>query len=250
MAVEFKQPALTEGRTGIQSLALAPRVRGTTALLGVLAFWGGMFAAVERYPSEYDWRYITISSLVYGDRNPGGYLWARAGLALCGLAGLYWMTTLTRKLRQLGAPVRPAWIWVLGVGYLSMLSCALLPDGLVPSSRAHDLLALVAFVGVCAGLVGATLSVVERSPRPKPLVGSRRLYARILSGVPLSPIVLAALAQAYVSRVLPGLPWVGLVWRARGVPVYLSFAFWEWVTCVVFSIYMVVLSRSTLAACR
>jgi len=80
------------------------------------------------------------------------------------------------------------------------------------------------------------------------LAGSPRLHAGLLAGIALSPIVLAALAQVYVSHALPALPWVSLAWRARGVPVYLSFAFWEWVTCAVFSVYMVVLPRTTLAA--
>jgi hypothetical protein len=65
----------------------------------------------------------------------------------------------------------------------------------------------------------------------------------MLAGFALSPIVLGAVAQAYVSHELPALPWVSLVWRKRGVPVYLSFAFWEWVTCAVFSVYVAVLSR-------
>jgi len=222
----------------------------TTASLGVLAFWGGMVMAGRRYPSEYDWRYITISSLVYGDRNPNGYLLARAGIVLCGLAGLYWTTVLIRKWKQPGTAKPPVGIWALGLGYLCMVCCALLPDGLVGIPKGHDLLALAAFVGVCIGMVHSTFKAVERSARQVRLAGSRRLHAAILAGVPLSPIVLAALAQAYVSHELPGLPWVSLAWRARGVPVYVSFAFWEWVTCAVFSVYMVVLSRTMLAARR
>jgi hypothetical protein len=59
------------------------------------------------------------------------------------------------------------------------------------------------------------------------------------------PIVLAAMAQAYVHYALPELRWVSLSWRARGVPVYLSFAFWEWVTCFVLSAYAAILSLTT-----
>jgi len=70
-------------------------------------------------------------------------------------------------------------------------------------------------------------------------------HAVLLAGFAVSPIVLAAIAQAYVSNALPALPWVGLEWREHGVPVYLSFAFWEWVTCAVFSLYVLVLSRTT-----
>jgi hypothetical protein len=230
--------------------AFAPQAWCTTASLGVLAFWGGMLMAGRRYPSEYDWRYITISSLVYGDRNPNGYLLARAGIVLCGLAGLYWTTVPVRKGKQPGITERPVGIWALGLGYLCMVCCALLPDRLVGIPKGHDSLALAAFVSVCIGMVHSTFKAVDRSARLGRLAGSPRLHAGILAGVPLSPIVLAALSQAYVSHALPGLPWVSLAWRARGVPVYLSFAFWEWVTCAVFSVYMVVLSRATLAACR
>jgi len=67
----------------------------------------------------------------------------------------------------------------------------------------------------------------------------------MLAGFAVSPILLAAVAQAYVSNALPALPWVSLEWRDRGVPVYLSFAFWEWVTCAVFSLYLLALSRAT-----
>jgi hypothetical protein len=67
----------------------------------------------------------------------------------------------------------------------------------------------------------------------------------MLAGFAISPIILAAVAQAYVSHALPALPWVSLEWRELGVPVYLSFALWEWVTCAVFSLYVLVLSRTT-----
>jgi uncharacterized protein (DUF2126 family) len=90
-----------------------------------------------------------------------------------------------------------------------------------------------------------SFEVIEQSPRVRELPGSPRLYARLLAGFAVSPIIVTAVAQVYVSHALPGLPWVSLAWRERGVPVYLSFAFWEWVTCAVFSVYVLVLSRMT-----
>ena len=77
--------------------ALLRRAVDTTAPFGVLAFWIGMVSAARGNPTEYDWRYITMSSLVYAERNPGGFLWARAGIALCGLAGLWWTARLLRS---------------------------------------------------------------------------------------------------------------------------------------------------------
>jgi hypothetical protein len=230
--------------------ALAPQVLRATTSLGVLAFWGGMSMAGRSYPSEYDWRYMTMSSLVYAERNPHGYWWGRGGIVLCGLAGLYWTTVVVRNGKQAGVAKRPIGIWGLGGGYLCMTCCALLPERLLPIPKGHDFLALAAFVGICIGMVHSTFKVVERSARVANLAGSPRLHAGILAGIALSPIVLGALAQAYISYALPGLPWVSLAWRARGVPVYLSFAFWEWVTCAVFSVYMVVLSGMNLPARR
>jgi hypothetical protein len=216
-----------------------------SASIGVLAFWCGMWVAGQRYPSEYDWRYITISSLVYPDRNPRGYLWAWAGVALCAFAGLHWTGVRISQGRQAGGLARPAGIRALGVGYLCMLCCGLLPGPLLRLPKLHEFLALTAFFGIGIGLVQSTLQAGRQSGSLATMRGSRRGYTAALAGAAVSPIVLAALAQAYVSYALPQLPWVSLAWRARGVPVYLSFAFWEWITCVIFSIYMLVLCWTT-----
>src|SRR5271163_1836463 len=97
--------------------ALARQGLCAAAPLGVLAFWGGLWMAGGRYPSEYDWRYMTISSLVYIDRNPNGYRWAWGGLLLCALGGLCWTAVLVRDWRRKQCGPRPAGIWALGLGY-------------------------------------------------------------------------------------------------------------------------------------
>lgn len=213
--------------------------------LGTLAFWVGMTVARRSFPSEYDWRYITISSLVYAERNPSGFLWARGGILLCGIAGLYWTARLLRRWKQLCSVEPPIGISALGLGFLCMTCCALAPEGRFKVPRSHEFLALVAFVGICVGMARLTFKVIEQSPGVRKLPGGPRLYARLLAGFAVSPIVVTALAQVYASHALPGLPWVSLTWRERGIPIYLSFAFWEWVTCAVFSLYVLVLSRPT-----
>jgi hypothetical protein len=209
------------------------------APLGVLAFWCGLWIAAELYPSEYDWRYMTISSLLYPDRNPDGFRWAWGGVALCGLGGLCWVSAVVWKRKDSNAGQRPVGIWALGLGYICMLCCALLPARFLHVQRSHDILALSAFVGVCIGTVQLTYCTVDRSlqRRARSFPGSPWMYAGVLAGAALLPIALVSITQAYVSHALPQLPWVGLEWRAQRIPAYLSFAFWEWVTCVVFSVY-------------
>lgn len=222
--------------------ALAQRTAAVAASLGVLAFWCGMLLAADRFPSEYDWRYMTISTLVYPDRNPAGWLSARAGLVICGLAGLWWRLALLDE-SWLRAGRESSGLAPLGFGYACMVACALVPEWRIGIPKLHECLAMAAFFGICLGMARITWRAVAPAGRRSLLPGSPRLYAAIRAAVLLSPIVLAAAAQAYVSQVLK-LPWVNLGWRARGVPVYLSFAFWEWVGCGIFSTYMVVLSRA------
>jgi hypothetical protein len=216
------------------------------ASLGVLAFWSGLWMAGRRYPSEYDWRYMSISNLVYADRNPEGYQWAWGGLMLCALGGLCWTTVLVRDGRREGAVRRPAAIWALALGYVCM-ACALVPERLLRVPKGHEVLALSAFFGLCTGIVRLTFGAAERNlrMRTRSFPGGPRIYACLLAGFALLPILFAGVAPAYVSYALPKLPWVGLEWRARSVPVYLSFAFWEWITCVVFSLYTVSLCLAT-----
>ena len=214
------------------------------APLGVLAFWCGLWIAQQLYPSEYDWRYMTISSLLYPERNPDGYRWAWGGVALCGLGGLCWVAALIRMRRRSNAANWPVGIWALGLGYICMVCCALLPARFLHISRSHDILALAAFLGLCIGTVHLTYCAVDQrlQRRARTFPGRPWIYAGVIAGAALFPILLVSITQAYVSRTLPQLPWVGLEWRRQGVPAYLSFAFWEWVTCVVFSVYTSALS--------
>jgi hypothetical protein len=214
------------------------------APFGVLAFWCGLWIAQQLYPSEYDWRYMTISSLLYPERNPDGYRWAWGGVALCGLGGLCWVAALIWMRRRSNAANWPVGIWAMGLGYICMVCCALLPARFLHISGSHDILALAAFVALCIGTVHLTYCAVDQrlQRRARTFPGRPWIYAGVMAGAALFPILLVSITQAYVSRTLPQLPWVGLEWRRQGVPAYLSFAFWEWVTCVVFSVYTSALS--------
>ncbi len=223
------------------------RASCVTALLGVLAFWVGMLMAARRYPSEYDWRYMPVSNLVSPDNNPAGYLWALAGIVLCSLCGLCWAAVLGQRRTHEVAGDRPSGIWALRFGYISLMCADVLPRRLLRIQKGHEILAVLAFIGLCIGVVCLMFQTIEQTilRRMRRFNGHARLYAFIVASAAVFPILLAGLAQAYVHYVLPELPWVNISWRTRGVPVYLSFAFWEWVTCIVLSAYMAILSVAT-----
>ena len=110
--------------------------------------------------------------------------------------------------------------------------------------KGHEMLALFAWSSLCLGMTKLIFQTVERAVlrRRRASVLRSRGYAALAVGIAVLPILLAGSALAYVYFVLPQLPWVNLSWRARGIPVYLSFAFWQWITFVVLSAYTVMLA--------
>jgi hypothetical protein len=212
---------------------------------GVIVFWLGMAMAVLRFPSEYDWRYMTVSDLISPARNPQGHLWASAGVVVCWLCGWYWVEALARLYRQRTSGRLPGSVVILRVGFLFTALSAVVPSWWLPIRKGHEILALIAFLGLCLGIVLLTFRRLEEGFRRRGRSAWSHLSAGLAAAVALFPVFLGGLAQAYVMYVLPQLHWVNLSWRARGVPIYLSFAFWEWTTCMVLSVYIIILSLAT-----
>jgi hypothetical protein len=186
---------------------------------------------------------MPISNLLSASRDPTGYLWASGGIVACGLCGLLWTTVLWHRWNHEATPAQRRGTWALLLGNFFMACSAMPPHRLVGLSKGHEILVLLAFTGLCLGVVDLMfLELVQIFQQG--MLGSvqrQRLYAAILACLAVLPILLTGLAQAYVYYALPGLNWVSLSWRARGVPMYLSFAFWEWITCITLSAYMATL---------
>jgi hypothetical protein len=211
------------------------------APLAILAFWGGMAAAVHAYPAGYDWQYQTISVLLYPDQNPHGYLWAWAGLELCGLAGIAWTTAPSRRCERARAGPRVRGLRLLRLGFLCMC-CAVLPDRLLPLPKGHEVFAILAFLGICIG-VTYQMSVVffGRESDQGILARTKTTIRMVAPLIPLIPLVLAGATQAYLNIARPNLPWVGPSWRTRGISPFLSFGLWEWVSCAALSVCLLML---------
>jgi len=210
-------------------------------LMGVAAFWVGLFMAVHQFPADYDWRYMTVSSLLDSARDPAGYLFARGGIVLCGLFGLA-SSWLIARCRSSGADAGPWGARILSVGFLCMACCALFPQRLLRVPKGHEMLALAAFFALCIGMVRLTFVAAGYSLRACQVRSLLPLYATLIAGLPVLPILLTGISQAYVARAFPHLSWTA--WRERGVPIYLCFPFWQWLTCVLFSAILTSLGTS------
>jgi len=213
------------------------------SLSGVLLFWGGIVIAKRLYPGEFDWRYMTLSTLLSPRRNPDGYFWAAGGIVLSSVCALGWAVALRSGPNE-SKSQRPSGLSLLIVGSVCMAASVLLPWRLPRFPKEHEILTLFAFVGLCLGMIRLAFQAAERVLRRRAGGSARRLrlYGAALAGLAVVPIFVAGLAEAYVFYVLPQLHWVNIAWRAQGVPVYLIFAFWEWITCALLSFYIGILS--------
>jgi hypothetical protein len=210
-------------------------------LLGLCGFWAGLAMACRLFPGEFDWRYMTVSNLFSSRHNPPGHLWGSAGVVFCGVMGLLWVV--------LGITRPPATDWRDGLresglqalGFPLMTLAAALPaQWLIP--KGHEWLAVIAFLALCSGLIKAWVQLIlERYPRGS---AHRRFRAIALAGAVLWPVAGAALTQGYLALFRPELPWVTLAWRAQRVPLLLSFALWEWFTCLTLSACLATLCLS------
>lgn len=216
--------------------------------LGLVAFWSGLVSAAHAYPGGYDWQYQAISVLLHSDENPSGYLWAWAGLELCGLFGVAWVANLRRRIRRLDPTASARGLRWLQLGFVCMC-CAVVPNRLLMVPKGHETIVLVAFVTLCLGMVQglflAGVGLAERLRERHARTAATRLPLW-LPAIPFVPLLAVAVTQLYLALARPTLPWVNPGWRALGVSLYLSFAVWEWLTCALYSACLLLLWRADL----
>jgi hypothetical protein len=83
--------------------------------------------------------------------------------------------------------------------------------------KGHELLALAGFLSVYLGILGLLAQLVRR----------QRLYV-VPALLIASPLIAIGITQLWLYFEQRELGWVRPNWRAMGIPLWLSFAFWQW----------------------
>ncbi len=191
-------------------------------LLGAAIAW-------SKYPGNYDWRYQVVSDLISPKRNPDGYRWLGLALVLCFSFLFPLCNTLRSRLNSQSRVLARLSFESLRCGMVASIAIGVertFLDGLSAFfPKGHEAIALVAFAGLCIGILGFWWLLVNERLKDKK---QSTLFLFLLFAISTAPFIGIAFSQAYLYVVPNSLGWVAPHWAEWGVPVYLSFAFWEW----------------------
>lgn len=207
--------------------------------LATLCFVVGVIIAAHCLEGSFNWRYRTLSSLASASTNPRGYAYCclglmvsfSMGLPLCGYFRVRFEPIAPIAARASSRSLKVGFLGVVAVGFERLTAQVIS----FPIHKTHEYISIVTFFGLLLGIVGFWLCLTRW------LIRERQWPVWALTALcffSVGPIVGTGLSQAYLYFIPNDLGWVGPHWAELGVPLYLSFAFWEWLTFVGIFIYL------------
>ena len=181
----------------------------------------GSITAAHYFPGGFDWAYTVASALASQKHNPQGSAWFAAALTLA--MALLWPYVSTLKQHQ--GSVHPVLARVaigslrtgLVAGALLGLERLLIRDLSALVYKAHEILGLLTFFGLYLGIIGLMIHATLRN--------RSQVFVLLLT---VSPLLAIGITQFWLYIDQRDLGWVDASWRDKGIPVWLSFAFWQW----------------------
>lgn len=190
-------------------------------LASLLVLASGALLAAEHYPGGFDWLYTVASALASQKHNPDGSIWFAAGLFLAML--LLWPYVAALNKRQYPASSTTSIFGITALrtglicGALLGLEKLLIKDLSNWVYKAHEILALLTFIGLYFGILTLLIQAMLR----------HKVFVLPLLLV-VGPLIAIAVTQFWLYFDQRDLGWVDTGWREMGIPLWLSFAFWQW----------------------
>lgn len=189
-----------------------------TSLL-VLSF--GMIMAARYYPGGFDWLYTVASALASQKHNPTGSIWFASALSLAMVLLWPYVSALKKGLSPSLSVAAKLAIGALRIGMvcgaLLGLERLLIRDLSHWVFKAHEILGVFAFLGLHFGILSLLVQAMLR----------QRIYAFPVLLV-VTPLLAIGITFFWLYLDQRDLGWVDTSWREMGIPIWLSFAFWQW----------------------
>ncbi len=172
------------------------------------------------FPGGFDWVYTVMSTLASRRHNPDGSVFFAAGLVVS-LALLWPATAWIRECDFAAHRVAKFGLRSLQLGIVLGVAVGLerlfFYDLSQIVRKGHEILAVLSFLCLYAGVLDLQIHRV----RLRQVSFWPTLFA-------IGPLVAIGLSQLGLYLDQRDLGWVDTSWREMGVPLWLSFAFWQW----------------------
>jgi hypothetical protein len=193
-------------------------------VVSLLVFGCGMALAARNYPGGYDWCYTVVSALASQKNNPAGGIWFSGALSVSMGLLLPYVSTIKQGLPAAFSGARvsiPVLRLGAACGALVGIEKLLFRDISSWIDKSHELVALITFLSLYAGVLGLLLPMLRRN--------RRYLLPVLLVGCPLLAV---GISEFWLYLAQREVGWLNTSWRDTGLPLWLSFAFWQWLAVV------------------
>jgi len=190
-------------------------------LAALFVMTAGLLLAAHHFPDGFDWPYTVASALMSQKHNPMGSFWFSVSMTLSMVLLWPYVSSLQQGLFSNSPRTTRRLINVIRIGLISGMCLGVERLLIVDLShwfyKAHESVALLTIVSLYFGIIG--LLIQSR-------LQQRRYRFIVLLVVILLFAVSLNLLWLYLTQ--RELGWVDTSWREKGIPVWLSFAFWQW----------------------
>ena len=185
-------------------------------LSALLVMLTGILLSAHYYPGGFDWAYTVASALMSQKHNPLGSVWF--GVGMSGSTFILWF--YVSCIRQ-AMPDAERFIRLLRLGLvcgmLVGLERLLFYDLSRLIHKAHELIAFLTFAGLYFGVIGVMVRMWKQE---------RQWRLSVLAAA--IPLTIVSIQLFYLYLTQRHLGWVNVSWREKGIPIWVSFAFWQW----------------------
>lgn len=189
-------------------------------LAALLVMCFGSIIAAQSYPGGFDWFYTVASALASQKHNPIGSVWFSGSLSVSMLLLWLYVSSIKTELNTM-LPASGYAITALRIGLLFGFTLGverlLIYDLSHWFYNAHEGIALVTLLGLYVGILGLLLQIMR--------LKKSNIFPVLLV---VSPLVAIGITELWLYLEQHDLGWVNTSWREKGVPIWLSFAFWQW----------------------
>mgnify|MGYP001819686317 CR=1 FL=1 len=190
-------------------------------LASLLVMFFGLMLAARHFPGGFDWAYTVASALASQKHNPQGSIWFAGALTMAMVILWPYVSALKQNQGRTYPGLVKFAIGALRTGLVSGallgLERLLIRDLSAQVYKAHEVLGLLTFFGLYIGIIGLLVHAMLRQ--------KRHLFTLLLI---LSPLLAIGITQFWLYISQRDLGWVDTSWRDMGIPLWLSFAFWQW----------------------